>query len=120
MPIKFEQSSALKEGTKRLSPCTYADAIYLLQGKCTPWPPELDSGIGGKQELGPGPKGTRKYKSNASGSQGKVRIKSIKVLTQSQSRCGAYYDLFEGAGERAEQRQKLGKFKASIYGMKYT
>ena len=32
MPIKFEQSSALKEGTKRLSPYqTNADAVHLLQ-----------------------------------------------------------------------------------------
>jgi len=43
MAIKFEPSSALKEETKRLSPCAYADAVHLLQGKCTPWLLELDS-----------------------------------------------------------------------------
>ena len=44
MPIKFEQFSALKEGTKRLSLCSFAEAVHLLRGKCTPWPPELASG----------------------------------------------------------------------------
>ena len=43
MPIKFEQSSALKEGPKRLSPffrlrCPSSIGMY------TPWPPELASG----------------------------------------------------------------------------
>ena len=42
MPIKFEQSSALKEGTKRLSPCAYANANPLLSGRalpgCQSWP----------------------------------------------------------------------------------
>ena len=28
MPIKFEQSSAVKEGTKRLSPCAPADTVH--------------------------------------------------------------------------------------------
>jgi len=32
MPIKFEQSIILKEGTKRLSPCTFDEAVPLLQG----------------------------------------------------------------------------------------
>ena len=32
MPIKFEQFSALKEGTKRLFPCASTSAVPLLQG----------------------------------------------------------------------------------------
>ena len=43
MPIKFEQSSALKEGTKRLSLCAFADTIHPRLG-AHPWPLELDSG----------------------------------------------------------------------------
>ena len=36
MPIKFEQSSVLKEGTKRLSPCAYCRHSSLPFGKkCT-------------------------------------------------------------------------------------
>ena len=31
MEIKFEQSSALKEGTKRLSPCASADTVHPLR-----------------------------------------------------------------------------------------
>ena len=42
MPIKFEQFSTLKEGTKRLSPCAIADASPLLSGCALPgswrWP----------------------------------------------------------------------------------
>ena len=43
MPIKFEQSSALKEGTKRPSPCAFAHTVHLRQG-AHPWPLELDPG----------------------------------------------------------------------------
>ena len=47
MPIKVEQSSALKEGTKRLSPCTFTDAVHLLRGCVLPglrsWPPALSN-----------------------------------------------------------------------------
>ena len=45
MPIKFEQSSALKEGPERLSPffrLRYPSPI----GMYTPWPPELAYGSG--------------------------------------------------------------------------
>ena len=42
MPIKFEQFSALEEGTKRLSPCAITDAAPLLSGCALPgsrsWP----------------------------------------------------------------------------------
>ena len=46
MPIKFEQSSALKEGTKRLPLYVHLPTrVPLLSGKMyTPWPPELASG----------------------------------------------------------------------------
>ena len=45
MPIKFEQSSALKEGTKRLSLLQKPTSVPLLWEKVyTPWPPELASG----------------------------------------------------------------------------
>ena len=46
MLIKFEQSSTLKEGTKRLSPyCTFANAMSLSDREKVyiPWPPELAS-----------------------------------------------------------------------------
>ena len=43
MPIKFEQSRALKVGTKRVSPCTSADAHPSPSGSIHPgsqsWPP---------------------------------------------------------------------------------
>ena len=45
MPVKFEQSGALKEGTKRLSPCAFANTVRLRQG-VHPWPLELDSSNG--------------------------------------------------------------------------
>lgn len=46
MPIKFEQSSTLKEGTKRLSPLQKLMSIPLLWEKVyTAWLPELASGI---------------------------------------------------------------------------
>ena len=35
MPIKFEQSNALKEGTKRLSPMQKLTSVHLLWKKCT-------------------------------------------------------------------------------------
>ena len=41
MPIKFEQSSILKEGTKWLFMCTYTDTVHLLQCTlpgCWSWP----------------------------------------------------------------------------------
>jgi len=43
MPIKSEQSGALKEGTKRLSPCAFANTVHPRQG-AHPWLLELDSG----------------------------------------------------------------------------
>ena len=45
MPIKCEQSSALKEGTKRLPPHVHSPTPSIFFGKVyTPWPPELASG----------------------------------------------------------------------------
>ena len=45
MPIKFEQSSALKEGTKRLSPYVHSPTPCPSPiGMYTPWPLELASG----------------------------------------------------------------------------
>ena len=46
MPIMFEQSSTMKEGTKRLSPLQKTTSVPLLWGKCTlpgprSWPPAL-------------------------------------------------------------------------------
>jgi len=47
MPIKFEQSSALKEGTKRLSPLQKLMSVPLLWEKVyTPWPQELSLATG--------------------------------------------------------------------------
>ena len=52
MPIKFEQSRALKEGTKRLSPYVHSPTPCPSPiGMYTPWPPELASSNTGRHLL---------------------------------------------------------------------
>ena len=61
MLIAFEQSSALKEGTKRLSPCAL---LTLSIG--TPWLLELDSGtsLARKEKTATGNKNTANDKAH--------------------------------------------------------
>ena len=65
------------------------------------------TGLGGKQERGPRPKRVRKYKSNGSGWQSKVRMNSTKVLFK--ARAGLVGNLIYLKGLEWERQQGRGK-----------
>lgn len=65
------------------------------------------TGLGGNQEGGPRPQRTRKYKSNGSGWQSKVRMNSIKVLLK--VRAGLVSNQIYLQGLEGERQQTRGK-----------
>ena len=70
------------------------------------------TGLGGKQERGPRPKRTKKYKSNGSGWQSKVRMNSIKVLLK--ARAGLLGNLIYFKGLEWERQQSRGKNQVNL------